>query len=177
MEDAELRQGERILWEGRPVPLAYALPNHMIVIAAFVLLFPLTFAAFVLATPIPPDAPPFPLLPALIPPLFILLLVLPGTIGAWRDAPRVRYILTDRRAIVVGARRRAEVDLTTLGFVEVGPWSMGTSTVYFAPTWPGESVSFMWPTGGYTTPAFRAINEGERVYRMVLDARERLRRP
>jgi hypothetical protein len=175
-EVADLEEGERVLWEGKPVRLAYAVTVPLLLLEGSFLLVVLATGAMQLAFPPPGEGGPLPLIPWFLP-LLVLpsLMFVPGLIGAWRDASLLRYVLTDRRAIVFGAKRRTDIDLGTLGFLEVRPWSMGTSAVYFAPPQPAEPLSSMWLTGGYTTPGFRAIEDGGHVYRMILDARERLR--
>lgn len=167
-----LQSGERVLWQGRPRMLWYVVGPGEI----FVLLF---FAVWVigagaaLAAPTSPNAPPpwFFLFPVVF---IVIFFVGPMWIGRLFEASRTRYTLTDRRVVIDGWRRRAELDLRTLQFLELQRPLAGPSSIYFAPRGPYEGWSTGW-WGGRWTPSFRAIDGADDVYRLLSDARVRAR--
>jgi hypothetical protein len=96
-----------------------------------------------------------------------------------RRRERTVYALTDRRAIVITGGRRCSVsstDLRQLGALEVTEHAGGRATVTFGvatmPMWRWLPAG--WPMASqYRPAAFRAIDDGRRVYELIRDAEYR----
>jgi hypothetical protein len=166
----ELLSGERVLWEGRPDLFRFVLnPVYVFFLVFFVLWF-LGFASSFASRS--PNGPPtlfflFPLL------FFAVFIFGPMLISGWLEGSRTRYALTDRRVLIRGFRRRAELDLATLQLVELERSLFGTASIYFAPR--SGYAGWGWGFQSGWTPSFRAIPDADRVYDLVSRARAEAR--
>lgn len=165
----ETEPGETVLWEGRPSLVPYGLNASVLFFFSFLLLVPVSL---VLTAPTPSPAMPSPLFFALPFLFFNVLFVGPGIVGVLLEGSRTSYTVTDRRVLIRAFRHRAEIDLSTLQFLELERSVLGTWTISFGPRWPYEGWSWL---GGRWTPALRAIRDGDRVYEIVSRARARYR--
>ncbi|TMD59980.1 MAG: hypothetical protein E6I87_07855, partial [Chloroflexi bacterium] len=103
----ELATGERLLWDGRPSVARYVFtPATLFLSLFFLLFFTLPFVTF-LASPTSSrqDTVFFIFFPLLVLGFFLL----PALVPVWLEATRTHYVLTDRRAVIHGWRREAEV--------------------------------------------------------------------
>lgn len=164
-----VRAGERLLWEGRPDAARFMFNPFLLI---FVVFFTVWFLGFstLLFTP-SRNGPPTLLL--LFPVLFFAVFFFaPTLIGGWLSASRTRYFVTDRRVVIDGFRRRQELDLTTLPYLELERSLMGTASIYFAPRSPYETWAGFGMWGGRSAPAFRAVRDADKVYEMIARARD-----
>ena len=160
-----LQPGERVLWEGRP-SVAYMFAPGWIVLLA-ILLPILVVVIVVSAIPQPRGAPP--LLAIVILPLAIVAAVtVPIFLYIGRQVAATRYILTDRRAVIRGPYREAQIDLRHLGYVEIRRGFGGRATITFAP--PAPYGRYVW----YSGASFHSIEDADRVYALINEARARL---
>lgn len=110
----------------------------------------------------------------LLPVIILALFLAPAWFGRFVEGRRTRYVVTDRRIFIDSWRRQVEIDLATLNYLEHHRSLFGTSTIHLAPRSPYEAWGAGW--WGPWTPALRAVEDGERVYRIISDARGALRR-
>jgi hypothetical protein len=169
MSGVDLLSGERVLWEGRPDLLRFVLNPIYVFFSLFFLLWFVGFASTLGSRS--PDGPPswFFLFPFLF---FAIFIFGPMLISGWLEGSRTRYVLTDKRVLIRGFRRRAELDLATLQLVELERTLFGTASIYFAPR--SGYAGWNWGQSGWT-PSFRAIGDAERVYDLVSRARAEAR--
>ena len=106
---------------------------------------------------------------------FGIFLIGPMLVSGWLGASRTHYTLTDKRIVIDGFRRRTELDLSTLPFLELERSIFGTTSIYFAPRTPYESWAGFGGWGGRTAPAFRAIDGADAVYELISRTRDEAR--
>jgi hypothetical protein len=169
---ARLETGETVLWEGRPDLVRFSLNPMLIFSLVFMSLFFGTFAA-TFTQPTGRGAPPpififFPFI------FFAVFFLVPMLVNGIVEGSRTRYVVTDRRILIAGWRRRAEIDLATLQYLELRRSLFGTATVALASQSPFEGLGWgMY--GSRWTPALRAIPDADNVYEIISRARARLR--
>ena len=164
---------ERVLWSGSPDREAYAWLGSWLLIPFTVMWF--AFAIFWEASVIVGGAPPFFVLWG-IP---FLLIGAYMTVGrffvARREADRTEYLVTDRRVMIrTGAfgTRTTEIPLASLSSVELEEGRHGTGSITFGPTLPWRGMLGPgWPGAGRQGPAFLAIPDAPRIYRLINDTR------
>ncbi|HEV8655390.1 MAG TPA: PH domain-containing protein [Candidatus Limnocylindria bacterium] len=170
MTDVALLPGERVLWEGRPDLLRFVFNPMYVFFFVFFAVWLLGFSSVIGSRSPNAPSPLFFLFPALF---FGVFFFGPMLISGWLEGSRTTYVLTDRRVLIRGFRRRAEIDLASLQLVELQRSLFGTTSIYFAPRSPYASWGFGF-TGSWT-PAFRAIADGDRVYDLISRARAEAR--
>jgi hypothetical protein len=171
-----LRPGERLLWSGQPNVRGYVLQGGWFLIP-FTLVW-LAFAVFWEATAILGGAPIFFWLWGGMFVAIGLYIAFGRLWVASREAHRTTYAVTDDRIVVVSGafgQRLAEAPLdmlTTLSmerrrdgrglihFTDPGPWQ------FWLPGWPGSRAQ---PLGFY------AVEDVDRVFRIIEQAREEAR--
>ena len=183
MIEDHLEEHERVLWEGRPrggivfrssdVPGMLGASVLLLVSASFIVVGAMAFGREIRES----SAFVFFLLFFLggvgLAAVGLFGLVAPFALDARRRA-RTRYLLTNRRAIVVSGRRRKSFELGTLGEGSYEEKADGTGTVSFGRTSASEEwlVGWMLPfTNRYLRPRFEMVAEPRRVHGIVLDAR------
>jgi hypothetical protein len=171
---ARLEPGERILWEGRPLRLPYAFRG-----SPFVFVFSLVWLGFALfwegGVLSILNAPPF----FAVWGAFFVATGLYIAVGrywvALREADRTWYLVTDRRvAIRTGAfgPRTIELSLGSLPEPQLDEGRGGVGTITFGPISPYlTSLGAGWPGARGGAPAFIAIAEAARVFRLIDAAR------
>ena len=156
-----LLPGERVLWQGRPVPRRAIFTSA----DAFLIPFSLMWggsAVFWESSVLASRAPGFFALWG-IPFVIVGLYVIFGRfLVAYRIARTARYAVTDRRIVIVSGLLRPSVtslDLRNLPFVQVKASADGIGDIAFAASPYGMlgSSSWMFWGGGSTVPTFRAI--------------------
>ncbi len=150
-----LRPGERLLWQGRPIPRRFILTPADVFLVPFSLLWG-GFAIFWEAGVILSGAP-----------FFFLI---------WG----IHFAVTDRRILIVsGLFRRGvtELDLRSIPAIDVRSGGDGVGTINFAPMPLGWIMQASWAPwlGASAVPAFRAIPDASRVHGIIQDAREQTR--
>src|SRR5207237_6989534 len=119
-----LAPGERVLWEGRPQGIRGFLRSFDLFIigfAAFAALFFVTAIAGSASSRQLPPAPSEVASVALFPFIAVgLMFLLPRVIMVTRESNGASYVVTDRRVILRTGRRRVELDLRTLPYLELG---------------------------------------------------------
>jgi hypothetical protein len=176
---AQLRPGERVLWEGRPDVRAYSLRGAWYLIP-FSLLWG-GFAIFWEATALTSRAGLFFTLWGIPFVLFGLYLIFGRLLVARREAMRTVYAVTDRRILIESGAFRprfAEIDLRDMPGSQLEVRSDGIGTITLGPTL-GIRLPPGWPAGGIyaRTPALESIPSASRVYEILQDARSELTTP
>ena len=161
-----LQPGERILWQGRPNVSGYLLAPIVVVLVA---IFLPILALLIVATAGPGRNAPLAFSIVLLPIAIVGVVLVAVGVYLWRQIASTEYVLTDRRAVIRGPYREAQIDLAQLGYVEIRRGAFGRSTITFAP--PAAYGRYVW----YSGAAFHSIVDGERVYALVNDAKARLR--
>ncbi len=174
-----LRPGERLLWQGRPIPRRFILTPADVFLVPFSLLWG-GFAIFWEAGVILSGAPFFFLIWGIPFVLFGLYFIFGRFLVAYRQALSTWYAVTDRRILIVsGLFRRGvtELDLRSIPAIDVRSGGDGVGTINFAPMPLGWMMQASWAPwlGASAVPAFRAIPDASRVHGIIQDAREQTR--
>jgi hypothetical protein len=174
-----LRPGERLLWQGRPIPRRFVLTPADVFLIPFSLLWG-GFALFWEAGVIGSGAPLFFLMWGVPFVLFGLYFILGRFFVAYRQAVSTHYAVTDRRILIVsGLFRRGvtELDLRSIPAIDVRSAGDGVGTINFAPMPLGWMMQASWAPwmGVGAAPAFRAIADASRVHGIIHEAREQIR--
>jgi hypothetical protein len=167
-----LRPGERVLWQGRPIPRRFVLRGSPLLIPFTFLWF--GFAIFWEVGVLSSRAPglfalwglPFIAMGAYI------------SIGrffvAWREATHTMYAVTDERILVVGgalSTRIHELSLRTLPAPSLEQAQDGVGTITFGPSGPYESwLPPGWPMARRMSLSFIAVADSSMVFRKIDDA-------
>lgn len=171
---SRLEAGEQILWEGRPVRLAYTFRG-----SPFVFVFSLVWLGFALlweGSALSFDAaPPF----LTVWGAMLVLLALYASVGrfwvAAREADRTWYAVTDQRIIIrTGAfqERTVELSLGALRYPQLEEGPRGVGTITFGPTSPFIAhLGGGWPGSRIGNSALIAIPDAARVFRLIDRAR------
>ena len=151
-----LRPGERLLWQGQPIPRRFVLtPADVFLIPFFFLIWGIPFV------------------------LAGLYFIFGRFVVAYRPARSTFYAVTDRRIFIVSGlfgRGVTELDLRSIPAIDVRSAGDGVGTISFAPMPLGWMMQTTWaPWLGPTMPAFRAIPDASRVQGMIQDAKEQVR--
>lgn len=173
-----LRPGERLLWQGQPIPRRFVLTPADVFLIPFSFLWG-GFAVFWEAGVILGRAPFFFLIWGIPFVLAGLYFIFGRFVVAYRQARSTFYAVTDRRILIVsGLFRRGvtELDLRSIPAIDVRSAGDGVGTISFAPMPLDWMMQMTWaPWLGRTMPAFRAIPDASRVHGMIHDAREQAR--
>jgi hypothetical protein len=167
-----LRPGERVLWQGRPIPRRFVLRGSPLVIPFTILWF--SFAIFWEASVLTSRAPGFFALWGL-PFVAVGAYISVGRFFvAWREANRTVYVLTDQRILVAGGAfgmRIQEVALRTLPSPTLDQGADGVGTITFGPAWPyGSWVPAGWPMMRAMSPTFTTIADASAVFMRIDEA-------
>ena len=174
-----LRPGERLLWQGRPIPRRFILTPADVFLIPFSLLWG-GFAIFWEAGAILSGAPFFFLIWGVPFVLFGLYFIFGRFLVAYRQALSTWYAVTNRRILIVsGLFRRGvtELDLRSIPAIDVRSAGDGVGTINFAPmplSWMMRASWAPW-LGASAVPAFRAVADASRVHGIIQDAREQTR--
>jgi len=76
--------------------------------------------------------------------------------------------VTDRRVILSTARRRVELDLRTLPYLELDRSWLAGPTIFFGQRSVYDGIPWY---GASPAPAFRGLPDADAVYRIIADAR------
>ena len=172
---SRLEAGEQILWEGRPIRLAYTFRG-----SPFVFVFSLVWLGFALfwegSVLSFRSAPPFFIVWGAVFVLFGLYAAVGRFWVAAREADRTWYTVTDQRVIIrTGAFRERTIELW-LGSLPQPQLDEGVGrvgTITFGPIGPYMTyVGGGWPgTRAGTPAALIAIPDAARVFRLIDRAR------
>jgi hypothetical protein len=171
---SRLEAGEQIIWEGRPLRLTYTFRG-----SPFVFVFSLVWLGFALfwegSVLSFENAPPFFALWGAMFVLFGLYIAVGRFWVAAREADRTWYLVTDRRVIIrTGAfsPRTIELSLGSLPMPQLDEGQRGIGTITFGPISPYTSTfGAGWPGIRAGAPAFVAIPDAARVFRLIDRAR------
>ena len=166
----EISPGERILWEGKPQRLRGFLRPMDLFLVVFVLITTLFFVTATVGSATP-GASPFLFFFPLI--FFGFFLFGPRLFGLFREASGAAYAVTDRRILIRNRGRFVELDLATLPYLEMERSWIAGLTIYFGQRQMYEGWGGMY--GGSPAPAFRGLADADSVYRVVSDARAKVR--
>jgi hypothetical protein len=170
-----LEPGEQILWEGRPLRLAYTFRG-----SPFVFVFSLLWLGFALfwegSVLSFRSAPPFFVAWGAMFVLFGLYAAVGRFWVAAREADRTVYMVTNQRVIIrTGAfrERTVELSLGSLPQPQLDEGSGGVGTITFGPIGPYMNyVGGGWPMTRAGSPAaLIAIPDAARVFRLIDRAR------
>jgi lipid-A-disaccharide synthase-like uncharacterized protein len=166
----ELLPGETIVWQGRPSTARGSLRWFDLFYLGFAL-----FAAFFFIVSLastsqgrardPSEFVTVGLFPLVV---FGLFFLLPRAISVWRDTRGIRYVVTDRRAIIATRGRRVELDLRTIPHLELDRSWLSGPTIYFGQR---NIYDGMW--GSSSAPALRGLANADEVYAMLTSIRSR----
>jgi len=169
-----LEAGEQIIWDGRPLRLAYTFRG-----SPFVFVFSLVWLGFALfwegSVLSFENAPPFFVLWGAMFVAFGLYVAVGRFWVAAREADRTWYLVTDGRVLIrTGAFRPRTIELSLgalpMPQLEEGPRGVGTIT--FGPLSPyAGTFGAGWPGIRSGAPAFVAIADAARVFRLIDRAR------
>jgi len=171
---SRLEAGEQILWEGRPIRLAYTFRG-----SPFVFVFSLVWLGFMLfwegSVLSFRSAPPF----FSVWGALLVLLALYASVGrfwvAAREADRTWYTVTDRRIMIrTGAfqQRTVEVSLGALRYPQLEEGPRGIGTITFGPMSPFVAhLGGGWPGSRVGNASLIAIPDAARVFRLIDRAR------
>jgi hypothetical protein len=162
------------LWQGKPDVWAFSMRGAWYLIP-FSLLWG-GFAIFWEVTVLSSGAGPFFALWGIPFVLIGLYLIFGRILVARREARRTYYAVTNRRVFILGgafARRTIEIALTELPPTQLDQSGSGLGTITFGVPVAGFRPPPGWPTmGSYApVPAFAAVPDAAKVYRIVLDAK------
>ena len=176
-----LLDGEKLLWDGRPVVLDFCLRGSLLFVP-FSLLW-CGFAIFWEASVLNEHADTFFALWGVPFVLLGLYMVAGRFVVAYVEARHTFYAVTDQRVLIVGGvlgRRVTSLSLTDLGPVRLEQGRSGTGTITFG---GGAPLGFRFPAGrpvaGATAgpPALVAIPGAASVYGLLDRARISVERP
>jgi hypothetical protein len=171
---ARLEAGEQIIWDGRPLRLAYTFRG-----SPFVFVFSLVWLGFALfwegSVLSFDDAPLF---FALWGAMFVAIGLYVAVGRFWvaaREADRTWYLVTDQRVLIrTGAfsPRTIELSLGSLPMPQLDEGARGVGTITFGPISPYTATfGAGWPGMRAGAPALVAIADAARVFRLIDRAR------
>ena len=172
---SRLEVGEQILWEGRPIRLAYTFRG-----SPFMFVFTLLWLGFALfwegSALTYRNAPPFFAVWGAVFVLFALYAAVGRFWVAAREADRTWYAVTNKRVIIrTGAfrERTVELSLRALPMPQLDEGARGIGTITFGPIGPYMNyVGGGWPGVRAGSPAaLIAIPDAARVFRLIDHAR------
>jgi len=166
----DLAHDEHVLWEGRP----HGLRGFLRSIDFFLLAFP-TLGAIFFVTALantsrqrrvdPTEFVWIALFPFVAVGVFFFM---PRLVSIWREARGASYVITDRRVVIRSRRRRIDLDLRTLPYLELDrSWVTGP-TIFFGQRTMYDGWGFY---GASPAPSFRGLPDAETVYRLIADTR------
>jgi hypothetical protein len=171
-----LRPGERLLWSGRPNELAYALQGGWFLIA-----FTLAWLAFALFWEISAVLMGAPIFFWLWGGMFVAIGLYFAFGRLWvasREARATIYAVTDDRVLVItgsSGHRLAEASLDAIATISQERGRDGRGVIRFTDPGPWRFMLPGWPGSGPRPLGFYAIDDVERVFRIVQDARAEAR--
>jgi hypothetical protein len=170
--DARLMPGERLLWRGQPDRRVYTFggPWYLIPFSVMWAGFAFVWEGLALTSGAPPLFAVWG-----IPFCAIGVYLVAGRFWvAGREAERTTYAITDRRVMIQSgafARRYIELSLGSLPSPQLEARADGIGTITFGAVYPFPVWGAAgWP-GTSRVPAFVAIREAGRVFRLLEEAR------